>query len=493
MAHPTLSDGPEARAPGAEAEAGAAAPSAGTAGPRVHKFGGTSVDGGKRLLDVARIIGEQEAPCVVVVSAMAGVTDVLSGLAGPRVGASDGCEPTRETDARSALDGLGRRHREVAAELARDGESLTALEARIDHILDRVRAALDAMPESGSDRTRDRVMAAGEDLAVELAVAALKDEGISATALDARSLVWTDSCFGAAVPDVDAVGRLARERILPLLDDGLVTVIQGFVGRDVAGATTTLGRGGSDFTATLLAAALGAPEVVIWTDVDGILSGDPGSVAGARVLPEIGFEEAVELAYFGARVIHPTAAKHAIAGNVLVRVRNTFRPANEGTVIHFDRRGVADFAAVAHKPEVVLIKVRAFPSAMAYGFLARVFEVLARHRVPVDLVATSHSSTAFTIDRNEELAEARRELAEFAEVEVVPNMATVTVVGHGLLKEPRLSAKVLRAVEGTPVHLISQASDVSLSFVVDEDDAPDLVRSLHTLLIEVRVPAETTL
>ncbi len=329
-------------------------------------------------------------------------------------------------------------------------------------------------------------MAAGEDLTVELTVAALTAEGVSATGKDARSIVWTDAGFGAAIPDVDAIGRLAPERIRPLLDAGTVPVVQGFIGSEAGGSTTTLGRGGSDFTAALLGAALDASEVVIWTDVDGMYSGDPNLVRAAEVLPEVGFGEAVELAYFGARVVHPSAVKHAIARDVLLRIKNAFAPEREGTLIHFDRRDTAAFAAVANKTDVALIEVRAFPTAMAYGFLARVFAVLARHRVPVDLVATSHSSTAFTVDRDEELPEVRRALSVFSEVDVIENVATVTVVGRGLLREPGLDALVFWAVEKTPVYLISQASDVSISFVVDEVEAPELVRKLHLSLIELR-------
>ena len=175
----------------------------------------------------------------------------------------------------------------------------------------------------------------------------------------------------------------------------MVPVVQGFVGATEDGRTTTLGRGGSDWTATLLGAALGAAEVHIWTDVEGVLSGDPRYVDDPRVLDELGFEETVELAWFGAKVIHPGAAKHAVAHGVPVRIRSTFSPERPGTLILKDRVGGPDIAAVACKREVALIKVRGRPSALPYGFLARVFDILARHQLPVDLVATSHSSTAF--------------------------------------------------------------------------------------------------
>ena len=456
-----------------------------TAVPRIHKFGGTSVDGAERLRALARIIRDQNDPAVVVVSAMAGVSDELGGL----VGGPD--DASRASDPSNVVEGLRRRHHDALLELIDEGPERTGVATRIDQILDRVSALLPPAPGADPLRLRDQLMAAGEDLTVELTVAALTAKGVSATGKDARSIVWTDAGFGAAIPDVDAIGRLAPERIRPLLDAGTVPVVQGFIGSEAGGSTTTLGRGGSDFTAALLGAALDASEVVIWTDVDGMYSGDPNLVRAAEVLPEVGFGEAVELAYFGARVVHPSAVKHAIARDVLLRIKNAFAPEREGTLIHFDRRDTAAFAAVANKTDVALIEVRAFPTAMAYGFLARVFAVLASHQVPVDLVATSHSSTAFTVDRDQELTEVRRALSVFSEVDVIEDVATVTVVGRGLLREPGLDALVFWAVEKTPVYLISQASDVSISFVVDEVEAPELVRKLHLSLIELRRTQES--
>ena len=418
---------------------------------------------------------------MVVVSAMAGVSDELGRL----VAGTDDASAT--PDPSDVVEGLRRRHHDALLELVSEvPEQAATVATRIDQILDEVVALLPPAPGADLRQVRDQLMAAGEDLSVELTVAALGAEGVSATSMDARSIVWTDAGFGDAIPDVDAIRRLAPERIQPLLDAGTVPVVQGFIGSEAGGSTTTLGRGGSDFTAALLGAALDAPEVVIWTDVDGMYSGDPNLVRAAEVLPEVGFGEAVELAYFGARVVHPAAVKHAIARNMLLRIKNTFKPEREGTLIHFDRRDTSAFAAVAQKPDVALIEVRAFPTAMAYGFLARVFAVLARHRVPVDLVATSHSSTAFTVDRDQELTEVHQALSVFSEVNVVEDVATVTVVGRGLLREPGLDALVFWAVEKTPVYLISQASDVSISFVVDEVEAPELVRKLHLSLIELR-------
>lgn len=444
-------------------------------GPVVHKFGGTSLQDAERIESVSELIALGSGHPVVVVSAMAGVTAQLAALVRHDAG---------ERGVDEVLSEIGARHLDAAATLGVAGGP--SLATRVDEILAGVRASLARTDFENPLAREDAIVAAGEDLSAELVTGALLAAGVDATALDARRLIRTDDRFGSALPDLQETDRLVRAEVIPLIAEGRVPVIQGFIGSTKDGRTTTLGRGGSDFTATLVAAPLSADEVVIWTDVSGIHTADPREVEGARAIREIGFEEAVELAYFGACVVHVSAAKHAVSTNVPLRIRDSGAREETGTLVNPNRRSGAEFAAVAFKPAVMLVRVRAFPSAMAHGFLARVFAVLGAHQVPVDLVATSHSSTAFTIDSEEDLTVVRDELSRFAEVEIIPNLATITVVGHGLLSEPGMEALALRAVGKTPVHLISQASDVSLNFVVSEEDAPETVRRLHLSLIEVR-------
>ncbi len=448
--------------------------------PLVYKFGGTSVADADRIRHVASLVVAETRPTVVVVSALGGITDTLSSLV----------ESLRnDDDIAGPMDALRARHRAVVRALT-DGDADAT--RRLQDQLDRALATLEdpataALPDG---ELEDRVRAVGEDLSVELVAEAIRRAGRDARVVDARTVVRTDASFGHAIPDEDAIAELAEAHLVPVLDGGAVPVVQGFVGATGDGRTTTLGRGGSDLTATLLGAALGAETVHIWTDVDGILTGDPRAVDAPHIMDVLGFEEAVELAYFGAKVLHPGAAKHAVSRGLAVRIRNTFEPARGGTLILRERWGPPGIAAVAFKPGVALIQVRSHPRAMPYGFLARVFEILARHRLPVDLVATSHTSTAFTLDATEEIGDVARELERFAEVEVHTGLATVTVVGHGLLEQPGVNALVFWAVERTPVHLISQASDVSLSFVVDQDQAAALVRRLHLTLIELRAEGD---
>ena len=305
---------------------------AGVVMPRVHKFGGTSVDGAERLQALAAIIRDQEDCSVVVVSAMAGVSNKLSRLADAVTRDAD------EVDASTILAALKQRHLDVLQAIVKEEAPRATVAARIDEIFDGAIRLIDEGPGEETERFGDQLMAVGEDLSVELTAAVLQAEGTPATVLDAREIVWTDSEFGAAVPDFESIRKFAPDNILPLVEDGRVPVVQGFIGSEAGGATTTLGRGGSDFTATLLGAALGSPEVVIWTDVDGILSGDPGLVGDSRVLPDIGDRRRRSSSPIsGARVIHPAAAKHAIASEVPLRIKNSFAPERPGTLIHSDR------------------------------------------------------------------------------------------------------------------------------------------------------------
>jgi aspartate kinase len=433
----------------------------------VYKFGGTSVADPERIRHVAELCHAAPRPLVVVVSALAGVTDALAALAASGVTEADGA---------GALEEVAARHRAVveARELPR---------AVADGVEERIRRASRALGSPPSPARSDALLALGEDLSALMVAAAIDAPGSPAVAFDARRVIRTDDRFGAAVPRAPAIRAAAARELAPAVADGTVAVVQGFVGATDDGRTTTLGRGGSDFTAALLGAALDAHAVHVWTDVEGVLSGDPRAVGRPHLLEELGFEEAVELSWAGARVLHPVAAKWAVSQGVPVRIRSTFLPERPGTSIRHDVRGAAAVAAVTAKPGVALLKVRSRPWALPYGFLARVFRVLARHRLEVDLVATSHSSTAFTIDAAEELDEVAEELGRFAEVEARTGLTTVTVVGRGLLREPRENARVFASLEDTPVHLISQASDVCVSLVVDEARADEVVARLHRSLV----------
>ncbi len=446
-------------------------------GPVVWKFGGSSVCDAQHLQMVAGLVEQSGETPVVVVSAMGDTTDELAALVA--------CSPETLEKCRAKLADLESSHLRVLDEVASlhpEGGAEIG-----DRIRARVAAVATLLDDPPSAARADGILALGEDLSSLLLTAALRSRGMAAQQVDARELIRTDDSFGEARPQDEVITSAAAAILPPLIAENVVAVVQGFVGASADGRTTTLGRGGSDLTATLLGAALGANSVHIWTDVDGIMSGDPRHVAAPRVLDVLGFEEAVELAYFGAGVLHAGAAKQAVSRGVPVRIRSTFFPERPGTLILKERWGGPEIAAVAHKSNVTLIKVRSRPAALPYGFLARVFEIMNQHALPVDLVATSHTSTAFTLDGDERIDEVAEALGEVADVEVRTGLATVTVVGSGLLKEPGFDARVFRTVAFTPVHLISQASDVSLSFVVDGSEAREMVVRLHRELVEGRL------
>lgn len=451
--------------------------------PVVYKFGGTSVGDADSIRHVARLIVRGPRPLVVVVSAMAGVTSQLQALLDAEADSGASADPAEDP-----IDALWSRHADVLATAGAAGErARPVLDARLASL----RRTMKGEDGLGGRMRADAILAAGEDLAQLVLGAVLEAEGLRSVAVDAREVLVTDGRFGNAAPDPEGTRTACERRLVPALAEADVVVIQGFVGATPEGRTTTLGRGGSDFSAAILGGALGADSVHVWTDVPGILSGDPRHVDEPHLLREIGFEELVELAWAGARVIHPVAAKWAVAVGVSLTIRETFAPDEPGTRVRHDVRDAAEIAAVTTKAGVALIKVRSHPAALPYGFLARVFGVLGRHRLEVDLVATSHSSTAFTIDDRADLDEVAAELGTFAEVEVTSALATITVVGRGLLAEPGVGGQVFAVVGDTPVHLVSQASDVSLSLVVDMEEAEALTRRLHASLIGP-APADRT-
>ncbi len=272
----------------------------------------------------------------------------------------------------------------------------------------------------------------------------------------------------------------------PLLEQGAVPLLPGFIGATAAGVATTLGRGGSDWSASLFGALLDAEEIQIWTDVDGMLTVDPRVVPAARPVPEVSFAEAAELAYFGAKVLHPATIRPAVDKGIPVRVLNTLNPAAPGTRIVADAAGaIGSPRALAFKKGLHVVLIREPRMLGAHGFLARVFEVFALHRTSVDLIATSEVSVSLTVDEPSSLPAIQADLAELGEVQVLPDMAIVSVVGRGFVQQPGLAARIFGALRSINVVMISfGASDVNLSFVVSEADADPAVRALHAAFFE---------
>jgi aspartate kinase len=433
----------------------------------VMKFGGTSVG----IADNFRAATRRVAACsaddpVVVVSALTGVTNQL-------------VEFCRRPERREALVGdIVERHRAFAHEVGVAPAVMPALTS--EWLADATGWAADPQPLTGA--TRDRALAFGERFAASLFAAGLERLGLDARAVDAGDAgLVTDASFGAAHPLPDAYARLR---------EGLgtrppVPVVTGFIGRTAEGETTTLGRGGSDYSAALIGAALGADEIQIWTDTSGMLSADPRVVPEARVVPRLTFAEASELATFGARVLHPKTLLPAIERGIPVRILNTARPDDPGSRIAGDAPATADAGevkSIASKRGITAVTITSTRMLLAHGFLARVFEVFGRHRVVVDLVTTSEVSISVTVDDEARLPEAIAELEGIGHVEVRPGLAVVAVVGEGAPRRIGLAGQVFTLLGGVgiAIEMISQgASRVNLSFVIREQDADRAVRLLH--------------
>lgn len=446
----------------------------------VLKFGGTSVGDGMRIGRVADLVASRrnEGP-LAVVSAMGGVTDLLVSLL-------DSSKSKQRDGAEAILGRIAAVHRAALEALALPADELESCETALDRELERLRnlSLGISLLEEISLRTSDSMLSMGELVSSRFLAGALRARGVPAVWIDPRRLVATDSTFGAAVPDEAETGRRVGATVLPELSAGKTVVTGGFLGEAPDGSTTTLGRGGSDYSAALLGAALSdagasVPVIEIWTDVDGILTADPRIVPAARLVPEVGYAEAAELAFFGAKVLHPATIRPAVARGIPVAVRNTFRPQVAGTVVRADAPGHG-VRAVAMRKGVAALFVGSPRMLLAHGYAARVFSVFEKHRVPVDVIATSEVSISITVDEKAPLDLLAASLSEFAEVSILRNLAVVSVVGKGIRTTPGVAARVFAALRDVNVVLISQgASETNITFVVDAADAPEALRRLH--------------
>jgi len=441
----------------------------------VVKFGGTSVGDAAAIGRAAEIVrGRMPGRPLVVVSAMAGVTNALIGIAeqasrGHLVGAVQAVEALRE------------RHLAAAAALVPDESAAAEVSADLSASFDELARHAEALSVFGylTPRTLDAITAQGELLSAPLVVAAFRARGVPAELLDPRQLLVTDDRFGRAEPQADEIAEAARERVLPHLREGRVPVTGGFVGATRQGVTTTLGRGGSDYSASLLGAALQADAIEIWTDVDGMLTADPRVVPGARLIERIRFDEASELASFGAKVLHPSTITPAVRRGIPVYVYNSRRPEGTGTLITADapRRPVS---AVAAKATTTVVKLRTARMLLAHGFLQTVFNVFERHHVSVDVIATSEVSLSVTLDDAANLDALLVDLRALGDVSVERGRGIVSVVGAGLTDDSAALARAFGALAGVRVHMASvSATGINLTLVLDAEHVAPSMRRLH--------------
>lgn len=450
------------------------------------KFGGTSVEGATAFKNAAGIVFDRQAlRPVVVVSAMSGFTDALlesfkQTLAG-------------EADAAASLEKHFDRHRRVVEALLRNEN--VRMNALIDQSGDEIRGLLSTVAEEiraeGGDRKRrkffeDAVVSFGERMSAALLAAVLSENGVGSRAVDARECITTDDDHGCATPLMAETFGNTRSKLQPLVKSGCVPVLGGFIGSTIDGATTTLGRGGSDYTAALVGAALDANEIQIWTDVPGVLTADPRLVAHARTVPHLSFEEAAELAYFGAKVLHPKTLHPAIERGIPVRICNSRAQEGGSTIVVGEsKKSPQTVKAIAHKTGVTTVQVTSTRMLGAYGFLRALFEVFAEHKTAVDVVTTSEVSVSLSLDDTTSLAEIVAKLETLGSVTIEEKRAILCVVGEGLRTTPGIAARIFSTISEINVSLISQgASRINLTFAVAEDRVRETVVRLHQEFFE---------
>ena len=445
------------------------------------KFGGTSVEDARAFERVRRVVAAREAERpVVVVSAMGGFTDALLEAVGAASGGDAGA-------AAQALERQFERHVEVARALLAEGaagEVAASIEAARRGVAEALGAvAAEAKPLA---LLQDEVVSYGERLSAELLAHVLRGAGLRARCVDARRCIRTDAEHGRATPHKDETERRTCEELEHLVEAGEVPVMGGFIASSAEGLTTTLGRGGSDYTAALVGAALRAREIQIWTDVPGVLTCDPRIVKEARTIPRLSYAEAAELAYFGAKVLHPKTILPAVVRHIPVRICNSRDPRAPDTVVYFDAEmSPRTVKAIALKKGVHIVHVTSARMLGAYGFLRAIFEVFERHRTVVDIVTTSEVSVSLSTEDTDALDLVVAELEKFSAVRVEEGRAIVCIVGEGLRNTPGIAARVFNTIRDINVLLISQgASSINLTFVVEEQHADEAVRRLHEAFFE---------
>lgn len=448
-----------------------------TSAINIAKFGGTSVANYAAMQYCAAIVTNNPNTRVVVVSASAGVTNHLVTLAN-----------TAMTDEQihGVIDAIKTIEYAILEDLGRPVETTEKLDSLLQSLTE-----LALHEELLHDmELKDALLSFGERMSSLLFSEVLNQRGTKAQNFDVRKVLKTDSTFGEAVPQLDVIRQAASELLLPSMRDAVV-VTQGFVGSDPQGRTTTLGRGGSDFTAALLAEAVDSQTCEIWTDVVGVYTTDPRITDKARPLPELSFEEAAEMANFGAKVLHPATMEPALRRDIKVFVGSSKEPEKGGTWIVRDCQHEPHYRAITRRKEQVMVTVKTPKMMHAQGFLQQVFTIIAKHNLSVDLVTTSEIAVSFTLDNpaNSVAEKLNRdtlsELREFCEVVVEDNYDLVTVVGNSMHSAAGVSSKIFSAVRDYNLRMICYgANPHNMSFLVHGKDSSDIVKQLHYELFE---------
>ncbi|MGB9443817.1 MAG: aspartate kinase, monofunctional class [Candidatus Acidiferrum sp.] len=458
---------------------------------QVMKFGGTSVGNAECIARVAKIIAEgaRERRCVAVVSAMSGVTNRL-------IEAADTAQSGNGGGATAVIEALRPQHEGALSNLLNGENDLAQIRKKLDAVLAEGSRFCEgtALLRELSPRTIDTISSLGERLSAPLVAGAVRELGLQAEAVEATDVIVTDDFHGGAEPQMEQTRAKAQARILPLLERGIVPVVTGFLGATRSGELTTLGRGGSDYSATILGAALDADEVIIWTDVEGVLTADPRLVSEAQTIPEISYREAAELAYFGAKVLHPKTLRPVVQAGIPVWIRNSFAPEKLGTKITPQgqniRGGVKALTAIR---DVTLISVGGPGIIGLPDVVGRTFSTTAEVRANVLLISQSSSQNdicfgVYSADAQKTVEALRQEFAQDLDhhkvehIRVDPHIAIVAVVGQNMCGTPGIAGKTFNAMGKAGVNLIAIAqgsSETNISFVIEEQSVVLALQCLH--------------
>ncbi|MFT4731459.1 MAG: aspartate kinase [Gammaproteobacteria bacterium] len=443
----------------------------------VAKFGGTSVATYESMGNCAKIIANNRNTRIVVVSASAGVTNHLVALANTAL---------TSQQIEEIIENIKAIELAIVTKLKKPEEVSNKLNALLVELTDLAKHE----EINFRDDLKDALVSMGERMSSLLFAAVLREFAVSASNFDVRKVMRTDSMFTQAAPDLGVIRRLAQSLLIPELYTSVI-VTQGFVGADEQGRTTTLGRGGSDFTAALLAEAIDADTCEIWTDVIGVYTTDPRITDKARPLPELSFEEAAEMATFGAKVLHPATMEPALRQNIKVFVGSSREPDKGGTWIVRDCEHEPSYRAITRRKDQVMVTVKTPKMMYAQGFLQSVFTIIAKHNLSVDLVTTSEISVSFTLDNppnsvSEKMnKQTLAELSTICDVTVEHGYDVVTVVGNNMHSSTGVSSKIFEAVTDFNLRMICfGANPHNLSFVVSNTDSEDVVKVLHKALFE---------
>lgn len=444
----------------------------------VAKFGGTSVANFEAMSRCATIIENNPNTRLVVSSACSGVTNILVELAN---GVQD------QEHRAELLKDLAEIHDSILAQL----EDATEASSEVYGILDTVTSLAEAASIQANTKLTDHLVACGELMSTHILAQLMRERGINAVRFDIREVLRTDDNFGRAEPNVEAIAQLTQEKLIPLCLDSVV-ITQGFIGSDEEGNTTTLGRGGSDYSAALIAEGVKASGLEIWTDVPGIYTTDPRIAPKASPIPEISFSEASEMANFGAKILHPSTLVPALRHDIPVFVGSSKEPEKGGTWIRHQVESSPLFRALALRCNQTMVTLRSANMFHAYGFLAKVFEILAKHKISVDLITTSEISVSLTLDQTDtsggapQLPQAaREELEELCKVEVEHDLCLVALIGNKMSERKGYAKQVFGTLEDLNLRMICYgASPHNLCFLVNESVAKQAIQKLHTELFE---------